>query len=233
MEESKRNKMLNTFSKSYTHRRVAMASINGDWNLKLPWVQTVIGDGARLIYVVRDPRSWVFHIINNQLYNTVKETVKASLQSSQCLFKKNYAWHFESVRALVEKMLSDEPVDPVVFLSNLWYADTITTLHGLKEVEDFIVVRIEDVVLNPQDTAEMIFSFVGTPLSTASLHRILQLTRSNFLPDTHSDELRDDNLYDWKKGLSKSDIRQIEDISNAAMIALGYERLTSNESFIL
>ena len=234
MEERKSNKLLNTYtSKSYTHRQVAMASTTGDWNLKLPWVQTVIGEGARLIYVVRDPRSWVYHIILNKLYDTVKETVKESLRSSPCLFKKNYAWHFESVRVLVEKMLSDEPVDPVEFLSNLWYADTITTLYGLKEVEDFLVIRIEDVVLNPQHTAEIIFSFVGTPMSTASLHQILQLTRSNFLPETHTDELRDDNLYDWKKGLSNSAIRQIEDISNAAMIALGYERLTSNESFIL
>ena len=234
MREKKGNKLPNTYtSVSYDHRRVAMASTTGDWNLKLPWVQTVIGEGARLIYVVRDPRSWVFHIINNGLYDTVKEAVKESFQSSQCLFKKNYAWHFESVRVLVEKMVSGESVDPVVFLSNLWYADTITTLHSLKEVEDFLVIRIEDIVLNPQDSAKVIFSFVGTPISTASLHRVLQLTRSNFLPETHRDELRDDNLYDWKRALSKSAIRQIEDISNAAMIALGYERLTSNESFTL
>ena len=32
---------------SYSHRRVALGGTNGNWNLKLPWIQSVIGDGAR------------------------------------------------------------------------------------------------------------------------------------------------------------------------------------------
>ena len=217
-------------SQSYSDRCVALSGTSGSWNLKLPWIQSVIGDGARIIYVVRDPRSWVTHILTNNLYDAVKESVIESLRSSKCLFKKNYAWQFESVRNLVERTLSDEFVDPVLFLSNLWYADTITTLYNLKEAENFLIIKIEDLVLNPEETAKMIFAFVGTPLTTASLHQVLQLTRSNYLPQTQGDELRDDNLFTWVNELSKADIRIIEDITDPAMEALQYERLTYNEN---
>jgi len=215
---------------SYSHRRVALGGTNGNWNLKLPWIQSVIGDGVRILYVVRDPRSWVAHVLTNKLYKVVKDFVTESLRSSNCLFKKNYAWQFEPVRNLVEKMLSDESINPVLFLSNLWYADTITTLHNLKEADNFIIIKIEDLVLNPEETSRMILAFVGTPLYTASLHQILQLTRSNFLPQTQWDELRDDNLLNWQQELSKADIRIIEDITNPAMAVLEYERLTYDEN---
>ena len=138
--------------------------------------------------------------------------------------------NFESVRNLIERMLSSEFVDPVLFLSNVWYADTITTLHNLKEAENFLIIKIEDLVINPEDTARMIFGFVGTPLTTASLHQLLLLTRSNFLPQTQEGHLRDDNLYSWKTALSKADIRIIEDITDPVMAALDYERLTYDQN---
>ena len=219
--------LYNRGSPQYSHRRVALS---GSWNLKLPWIQSIIGDGARILYVVRDPRSWVAHILARNLYETVKESITESLRSSKCLFKKSYAWQFESVRNLVERILSDEFVDPVMFLSNLWYADTITTLYNLKEADNYLIVKIEDFVVNPEDTAKMIFAFVGTPLTTASLHQALQLTRSNFLPQTQDEELRDDNLFSWVNELSKAEIRIIEDITNPAMETLQYERLTYNEN---
>ena len=214
----------------YSYRRVALSGVSGSWNLKLPWIQSVIGDGARILYVVRDPRSWVTHVLAKNLYETVKESITESLRSSKCLFKKNYAWQFESVRNLVERILSDEFVDPVLFLSNLWYANTMTTLYNLKEADNCLIIKIEDFVVNPEDTAKMIFAFVGTPLTTASLHQALQLTRSNFLPQTQDDELRDDNLFSWANEVSKADIRIIEDITNPAMEMLQYERLTYNEN---
>ena len=217
-------------SKSYSHRCVALASTNGDLNLKLPWIQSIIGDSTRILYVVRDPRSWVEHILSNNLYDDVKESVKETLRSSQCLFMKNYAWQFESVRNLIERMLSGEFVDPVLFLSNVWYADTITALDNLKEAENYMIIKIEDLVLNPEETARMICGFVGMPLGTASLHQILQLTRSNFLPQTQQDNLRDDNLFSWMNTLSNTDIRIIEDIANPVMLALDYERLTYDEN---
>ena len=215
---------------SYSHRRVALASTNGEWNLKLSWVHSVIGDGARIMYVVRDPRSWVAHILTNQLYDAVKRSVRESFLSSRCLFKKNYAWQFDSLRNLIEKMLSDEHVDPILFLSNLWYADTITTLKNLKESNNCLIIKIEDVIAKPEDTARMIFASVGMPLTTMSLHRILQLTQSNFLSETQEDELRIDNLFNWQKELSMQDIRLIEDITRPAMTILEYEQLTYNEN---
>ena len=217
-------------SKSYSHRSVALAGTRGDWNLKLPWIQSIVGDGTRILYVVRDPRAWVAHVLNNDLFDDIKDSVMEALHSSKCLFKKNYAWQFESVRNLIERMLSSEFVDPVLFLSNVWYADTITTLHNLKEAKNFLIIKIEDLVINPEDTARMIFGFVGTPLTTASLHQLLLLTRSNFLPQTQEGHLRDDNLYSWKTALSKADIRIIEDITDPVMAALDYERLTYDQN---
>ena len=81
-------------SKSYSHRSVALAGTRGDWNLKLPWIQSIIGDGTRILYVVRDPRAWVAHVLNNDLFDDIKDSVMEALHSSKCLFKKNYAWQF-------------------------------------------------------------------------------------------------------------------------------------------
>ena len=73
------------------------------------------------------------HVLNNDLFDDVKDLVTEALHSIKCLFKKNHAWQFESVRNLAERMMSGgESVDPVLSLSNLWHADTISTLHNLR-----------------------------------------------------------------------------------------------------
>ena len=52
------------------------------------WIQSIIGDGTRIL---RDPRSWVTHVLNNDLFDDVKDSVTEALHSSKCLFKNNYA----------------------------------------------------------------------------------------------------------------------------------------------
>ena len=72
-------------------------------------------------------------MLNDDLFDDVKDSVTEILQSTKCLFKKNHAWQFESVRNLAERTISGgEFVNPVLYLSKLWYADTISTLHNLR-----------------------------------------------------------------------------------------------------
>ena len=92
-----------------------MAGISGDCNLKLPWIQSIIRDGTKILNVIQEPRLWVAYVLNDDLFDDVKESVMEALNFTKCLFKKNHSWQFESVRNLAERMMSGgEFVDPVL-----------------------------------------------------------------------------------------------------------------------
>ena len=99
----------------YSHHSVSLAGISSDCNLKLPWIQSVIRNGTKKLNVIRDPRLWVAHVLNDDLFNDVKDSVMEDLHSTKRLFKKNHAWQYESVRNITERMMSDDDfVDPVL-----------------------------------------------------------------------------------------------------------------------
>ena len=199
---------------------LALVTSNGFWNLKLAWVQGALGSSARVIYAVRDPRSWVAYMINSKQYENILTTLKELFSSDPCATQGIFHPAYTKVKNLV---IGRDLEDPVKLLAHLWYADTSATLDALAGTNDYLIVRVEDLVAEPENTAEMIFAFTGMPFSTAARHYVLQMTRSNDFKLPFNEQLRPTNLNFWHNVLTGDDIESIESITMPLMTKLDYK----------
>lgn len=208
-------------SKTQQHpgARLVLASTNGFWNLKLSWMQEALGSSARVIYTVRDPRSWIAYMINSKEYKLIIATLTELFSGDLCADQGTFHPAFTNLKNLV---LRKEFEDPVKLLAHLWYADTSASLSALAGTNDYLVMRVEDLVFEPERTAEMVFAFVGMPFPTAARHYVLQMTRSNDFKLPFNEQLRPTNLDFWHDILTGDDIETIESITMPLMEKLNY-----------
>ena len=204
----------------YPGARLALVTSNGFWNLKLAWVQGALGSSAKVIYAVRDPRSWVAYMINSKEYENILTTLKELFSRDPCANQGIFHPAYAKVKSLV---IGRDLEDQVKLLAHLWYADTAATLDALAGTNDYLIVRVEDLVAEPENTAEMIFAFTGMPFSTAARHYILQMTRSNDFKLPFNEQLRPTNLNFWQNILTGDDIESIESITMPLMEKLDYK----------
>ena len=205
----------------YPGARLALVSTNGFWNLKLSWMQEALGSSARVVYTVRDPRSWVAYMINSKAYESIPVILKELFAGNPCSMQGTvfHPAYTELKNLVIEKDLED----PVKLLAYLWYADTSATLDILAGTNNYIIMRVEDLVAEPENTAEMIFAFIGMPFTTAARHYVLQMTRSNDFKLPFNEQLRPTNLNFWQNTLSGDDIKTIESITITLMTKLDYK----------
>ncbi|XP_070708953.1 dermatan-sulfate epimerase-like protein [Pempheris klunzingeri] len=215
----------------YPNARVVLNMRSGSWALKLPFIQEVVGPSLRTIYLVRDPRAWIYLMVYNSkpsLYS-----LKNIPQHLSLIFKEDavsdgcptVAAEFK----VIQRLLSRSETNPILILAHLWLAHTAAVLR-VSEVlseESFLQVRFEDVVNFPQDTAESIHTFLGVPVSPAALNQLIFTTSTNLYNLMYEGDISPANINMWRQNMPRKDIRIIEDICGTVMKRLGYTRFAS------
>lgn len=215
----------------YPNARVVLNMRSGSWALKLPFIQEVVGASLKTIYVVRDPRAWIYLMLYNSkpsLYS-----LKNIPQHLSLIFKEDAvragcpaaAPEFNTLR----RLLSGSETDPVMILAHLWLAHTAAVLRvsgGLPE-GSYLQVRFEDIVNFPQETAEGIHSFIGVPVAPAALNQLVFTTSTKLYNLMYEGDISPDSIVTWRQKMPQKDIRLTEDICGGVMKTLGYSRLVS------
>ncbi|KAM9332645.1 dermatan-sulfate epimerase-like protein [Pholidichthys leucotaenia] len=215
----------------YPNVRVVMNMQSGSWTLKLPFIQEVVGLSLRTIYLVRDPRAWIYLMVYNSkpsLYS-----LKNIPQHLSLIFKDNAFRDGCSAVApefkTIPQLLSHSETNPVLILAHLWLAHTTAALRvteGLPE-DSCLRVRFEDVVNSPQEMAESIHAFLGIPASPAALNQLLFTTSTNLYNLMYEGDISPASINAWRRSLPRKDIRLIEDVCGGVMTRLGYSRYAS------
>ncbi|GCB72049.1 dermatan-sulfate epimerase-like protein [Scyliorhinus torazame] len=218
---------------SYPNARVVLSLSSGSWTLKLPFVQGVIGPSMKALYMVRDPRAWIYSLLYNSkpslyaLRNVPQHLAMLFKEENKekCNLDSGYAFEYE----LLRRQFSTPAKDTVSLLAHLWLANTRATLRINKELPpaNYQLLKFEDVVDFPQETAERVYAFLGFPLPPAVLNRILFATSTNLFHLPFEGEVSPANLHTWRGKMPQKDVRAIEDICWSVMTQFGYSRLTS------
>lgn len=215
----------------YPNARLVFNMRSGSWALKLPFIQQVVGPSLRTIYMVRDPRAWIYLMLYNSkpsLYS-----LKNIPQHLSLIFKE------DGVRAkcpavapefrTIQKLLSRSETNPVLILAHLWLAHTAAALRVSENLpeESFLQVRFEDVVNSPRETAETIHTFLGVPMSPTALNWLLFTTSTNLYNLMYEGNISPANINMWRQKMPRKDTKLIEDVCGSAMKRLGYASLAS------
>ncbi|XP_006892805.1 PREDICTED: dermatan-sulfate epimerase-like protein [Elephantulus edwardii] len=215
----------------YPSARPVLSLSSGSWTLKLNFFQEVLGASLRALYVVRDPRAWVYSVLYSSkpsLYSLknvpehLGKLFKIEDGKEKCNLDSGYAFEYESLR----KEFSKSQSNAVSLLSHLWLANTAAALRINTDLlpTSYQLVKFEDIVHFPQKTTERIFAFLGIPLSPASLNQILFATSTNLFYLPYEGEVSPTNINIWKQNLPRDEIKLIENICWTLMDRLGYPK---------
>ncbi|XP_042766915.1 dermatan-sulfate epimerase-like protein [Panthera leo] len=217
----------------YPSARPVLSLSSGSWTLKLHFFQEVLGASMRALYIVRDPRAWIYSMLYSSkpsLYSLknvpehLAKLFKIERGKGKCNLNSGYALEYESLR----KELSKSQSSAVSLLSHLWLANTAAALRINTDLlpASYQLIKFEDIVHFPQKTTERIFAFLGIPLSPASLNQILFATSTNLFYLPYEGEISPTNTNVWKQNLPRDEIRLIENICWTLMERLGYPKFT-------
>ncbi|KAG8442245.1 hypothetical protein GDO86_011153 [Hymenochirus boettgeri] len=236
-----KNKIKNSFDKDaeyirqlrkhlimFPNAQPVISLSSGSWALKLPFIQKIIGPSLRAIYIIRDPRSWIYSLLHKNKPNLfslrnipqrLDEMFKEE-EKQNCNSNAGYAFEYESV----EDELSNSKSTAVSKLSHLWVSNTAAAMRINKNLppENYLLVRFEDIVNLPQKTTEAIFSFFGIPVSPSTLNQILFASSTNLFYLPYEGEISPYTLNTWKHNMPKEEIKLIENICLLQMKQLGY-----------
>lgn len=215
----------------YPSARPVLSLGSGSWTLKLHFFNEVLGASMRALYVVRDPRAWVYSMLYSSkpsLYSlkNVQEHLaklfKTEGSAGRCTLNSGYAVEYELLR---KELLASRP-HPVSLLAHAWLANTAAALRLNADLlpTSYQLIKFEDLVHFPQNTTERIFAFLGIPLSPATLNQILFATSTNLFYLPYEGEISPANTNVWKRNLPKDEIKLIENICWTLMDRLGYPK---------
>uniref|UniRef100_A0A8C9SHV2 Dermatan sulfate epimerase like n=1 Tax=Scleropages formosus TaxID=113540 RepID=A0A8C9SHV2_SCLFO len=211
--------------------RVVLNLRSGSWALKLPFIQEVIGSSMRAIYVVRDPRAWVYVMLYSSkpsLYS-----LKNIPQHLALIFQENSGRNkCPGLRVefrVLKRVLTLSKTNPVLVLAHLWLAHTASALrvHDSLPTDSYLRVKFEDIVHFPQETAELIHSFLGVPVTPATLNQLMLTTSTNLYSLMYEGDISPSNINAWRRNMPQKEIRIIEDTCWFVMKRLGYSRFVS------
>lgn len=212
----------------YPNARVVLSMRSGSWALKLAFVQEAVGRSLRTVYLVRDPRAWIYLMLYNGKPNLY--ALKNIPQHLSLIFREGAVSEGCLAVApefrLIRRLLSVSESDPVPILAHLWLAHAAAVLRiseGLPE-GSYLRVRFEDVVNYPQETAEGIHTFLGVPVSPAALNQLAFTTSTNLYNLMYEGEISPASIKAWRQKMPRKDIRLIEDVCGSVMKKLGYAR---------
>ncbi|KAM8822621.1 dermatan-sulfate epimerase-like protein [Spinachia spinachia] len=206
----------------YPNARVVLNMRSGGWGLKLPFLQEVVGSSLRSIYLVRDPRAWIYLMVYNSkpsLYS-----LKNIPQHLSLIFKgdgcRAAAPEFDAIRGL----LSGAEAKPVLVLAHLWLAHAAAVLRVSESLPDesHLRVRFEDVVKLPRETAESVHAFLGVPVSPAALNQLQFTTSTGLYNLMYEGDVSPASIDAWRQNMPPKDARLIEEVCGGVMARLGY-----------
>lgn len=217
----------------YPSARPVLSLSSGSWTLKLPFFQEIIGPSLRALYVVRDPRAWIYSILYKSqpsLYSSRKVSQRLAMmfkiegKGEKCGVNSGYAFEYESLR---EELFTSNS-NAVSVMSHLWLANTAAALRINKGLSpaNYQLLKFEDIVSFPQKTAEAVYAFLGLPLSPTSLNQILFATSTNLFYLPYEGEVSPASIHDWQRNMPWEEIKQIENICMTLMNLLGYPKFT-------
>ncbi|XP_048858095.1 dermatan-sulfate epimerase-like protein [Brienomyrus brachyistius] len=214
----------------YPSARAVLNLKSGSWSLKLPFVHEVIGPSLRVVYVVRDPRAWIYLMLYNSKPSLY--TLKNIPQHLSLVFHEDrggerctgFAPEFRLLRELVSRAESN----PVLLLAHLWLAHTAATLRvvGSLPANAHLQVRFEDVVQFPEETAGRIHTFLEVPVAPAALNQLMFTTSTNLFSLMYEGDVSPGSIGMWRQKMPRDDIRRIDSICWVVMKRLGYARFT-------
>ncbi|XP_071784903.1 dermatan-sulfate epimerase-like protein [Asterias amurensis] len=192
---------------------------SGSWGLKLQWLQSVLGDTLRSLYVARDPRAWVANFLRDdmKLYNSmnVAQQIQSLTQQyhASCSYNGLDSAMYETLRPTPHKLLA-----------TLWAAHTDEMLTSVMKLgKRYRVVKYEDLVKSPRSMADHIYKFIGFPLPPSMEQQLVQAAHSGVVLNPHEGVIRPSSLNIWKTELTSSQIQDIEGICSHAMKELEYK----------
>ncbi|XP_064187036.1 dermatan-sulfate epimerase-like protein [Anguilla rostrata] len=217
--------------RQYQNARVVLNLRSGSWALKVPFIQQVIGPTLRAIFIVRDPRAWIYVMLYNSkpsLYSLKNIPQHLALLFKEDSIREQCSGFTPEFRVL-RRLLSRSETNPVLLLAHLWLSHTATALRVNADLppDSYLNVRFEDIVHFPQETAERIHTFLGVPLTPAALNQLMFTTSTNLYNLMYEGDISPDNINIWRQNMPRKDIRLIEDTCWFVMKRLGYSRFTN------
>ncbi|XP_036378536.1 dermatan-sulfate epimerase-like protein [Megalops cyprinoides] len=204
---------------------------SGSWTLKLPFIQEVIGPSLRAIYVIRDPRAWIYLMLYNSkpsLYSLKNIPQHLALTLKEDSSRKKCPGFTPEFRVL-RRLLSHSETNPVLLLAHLWLAHTAATMRVNSEMPtgSYLQVRFEDIVRFPEETAERIHTFLGVPVTPTGLNQLMFTTSTNLYNLMYEGDISPANINIWRQNMPHKEIKLIEDTCWVVMKRLGYSRFTN------
>ena len=192
--------------------RVVMVAEDGKMDAK---VALLPHKSTWVIHVVRDPRAWVGDILEHKRYSQVWADIHWGFKPPVCPIGETSLMSapYKRLAELVNRYQDGETLDQIEVLSLYWVAHVMSVLQSGIDEDRLLTVWLEDLVLEPERTAEKIFGeFLGMPFPPASRHHVLQYTRSKALQLSSGEIIDHRNIERWKKVLTTKDIDAIERI---------------------
>ncbi|XP_787972.4 dermatan-sulfate epimerase-like protein [Strongylocentrotus purpuratus] len=206
---------------------------SGGWTLKLPWINSVLKNTLHAIHFVRDPRAFVANYLrkSEELYKAmdVKQSIKDLFDQSEksCVDDNGqYAWEFEKLRAEYRANKNSA----LRLLASLWASHTGAILRKASDlpIGAFKLVKVEDLVMESEKTAEAIHRHIGIPLRPTTLQKLIQAAKSSVYKLPYELAYSERSIDLWRRELNTEQITEIEQICGPVMTQLGYVRETKS-----
>ena len=173
----------------------------------------------KVVHVTRDPRAWIQAIIQQGKLDHSLKTISQHIKYVNCSSTQLSA----SQRTLLHMCLkgSNDHIHKIKILAHYWAADISSAIAGTSELK-FFLIKLEDLVLEPEKIADKIFNFLGMPLQAYSKHFLLQITKSKFFRIESGEVLDSLTLNKWEEHLDQDSIHVIEQSVGALLQEAGY-----------
>ena len=173
-----------------------------------------LSPNLRLIHVVSDPRTWVAHHMKWDIGEHLQQL--AAKRKLNC--PNDSKWNAKTTfDYLLSQYKANKNIPQHKLLAMYWEANTAASLSLNKTLSphNFVVVRYEDLMDKPVETAKEIYSFIGLSFPMTAEFTILQQTQSKQFSSHHPKS--------WMKtNLRTQQISDIENICLSTMSQLGY-----------
>ena len=201
------------------------------WALRIQLIYRILKQRARIVIVIRDPRGWIHAWLKVLKHEPQRlAAVKAALDKlkQQCGQTKpnKLASEVRIIQSLLLKTESGEDVAFHKIFAHIWSGYIKAVIRATSNIPKRIlrIVKIEDIMLKSKKLANRVYRFVGIPLRPSVEHRLQQIIRTGQYRLRDSRELINSKYFDaWKKGLTTTQIADIEKICSLEMAKYFYD----------
>ena len=193
---------------------------NPGWLFQVGWLDLVLPRDclAPMLYLVRHPRSWIEHLLSQS------KLVKPFLRDLKNALRQKAGMKVPTALASLWDIYKPNMPEHVI-LAHVWrsFVSHALDLETSLAPNRFRIVRFEDLVKSPKESARKIFRYLRMPFPAAVEHRILLVTKSGVVSLRYHGIISGE-LTSWGKFLTKEEGLEIEKICSETMKKVGYHR---------